>query len=209
MKLTIFGGSGRTGIHVIEQALEAGHHVTALVRTPSKLGVTHPNLNVIQGDIRDAAKIEQAVQGADAVISALGPTSNAPEFTVSNGMQHIINAMRKHAVQRLIISAGAGVGDPQDKPKPVDRLAGGLIRLFSKNVVADMTRAVTLVRESGLQWTVVRAPMLTDQPAVGSVRVAYLGGDIGIRLSRADFAAFMLQQLSDPRWVCQSPVISS
>jgi len=208
MKLAVFGGTGKTGQHVVKQALDTGHEVVALARTPSKFTNQHDRLHVVQGGILDAACVEEVIAGADAVVSVLGPSNNKPEFTISKGTDNILNAMQKHGVQRLIISAGAGVRDPQDKPGVIDRIAGFLIKTFSKNVVADMEQVVQKVRASDRNWTVVRAPMLTDQPAQGNLKVGYVG-DITPRLSREDMAAFILQQLNDDAWVNKAPAISN
>jgi len=209
MKLTIFGATGKTGRFLVEQALAKGHTVTALARSPDKLAVHHDRIKVIQGDIRDSEKVSQAVAGADAVISVLGPTSNKPEMTVSRGMDNILAAMRQHGVRRLIQSAGAGVRDPQDQPTVVHAFFGGLVRLLSPNVVKDMELVVEKVRGSGLDWTVVRVPMLTQDPATGRIREGYVGKDIGPRLSRADMADYLLRQVESKTYLGQAPAISN
>jgi len=124
-------------------------------------------------------------------------------------MDNILAAMRQHGVRRLIQSAGAGVRDPQDTPTLLHAFFGGLTRLLSPNVVADMEQVVDKVRHSGLDWTIVRAPMLTEGPATGRVREGYVGKDIGPRLTRADLAAFMLKQLETKTYVGQAPAISN
>ena len=91
MKLTIFGATGRTGRPLLEQALQAGHEVTVLVRTPEKLATENDQLTVIQGDIGEADKVDEADTGSEAVISVLGPTSNEPVYAVSQGMKNIIH----------------------------------------------------------------------------------------------------------------------
>lgn len=208
MQLTIFGGSGKTGKHLVEQALAAGHAVKALVRTPAKVSIQHPQLSLIQGDVLDSLKVDETIAGADAVLSVLGPANNKPDFIISRGMEHILSAMRQHQVRRLIISAGAGVRDPQDKPKLIDHFFGAVLKLVSGNVVADMQQVVAKVRTSDRDWTVVRVPMLTDQAPQGRYKVGYVG-DIDPRLSRADMAAFMLQQVQETRYVRQAPAISN
>lgn len=208
MKVAIFGGSGKTGRHLIQQALDAGHQVAALVRTPAKLNLQHPNLRVIQGSILEAASVSSTIQGTDAVISVLGPSSNKPEFAISRGMDNILAAMKSHGVRRIIISAGAGVREADDRPQLVDRFFGLLLGMISKNVVADMQQAVHKVKASDLDWTVVRVPMLTDAPSQGSLKVGMVG-DISPRIARADMAAFMLEQISDNRFIRKTPAISN
>ncbi len=210
MKLAIFGATGKTGQHVVQQALAAGYDVVAFARTPSKLNLhTNEQLSLVQGDIQNAAKVEEAIKGVDAVLSVLGPTTNKPEMAVTTGTQNILAAMHKHDVRRLVISAGAGVRDPRDKPKLIDHLFGLLLWLLSRNAVEDMTQVVKDVRAADLDWTVVRVPRLNDAPAVGKIRIGYLGADVGTQLSRADMADFMLRQVSDQTYLQQAPVISN
>ena len=209
MKIAIFGGTGRTGKHVVEQALAKGFEVKVLARTPSKLVIENDALTVIEGDISDEKTVEETINGVDAVISVLGPTSNEPVFEVSCGMEHILAAMKKDGVRRLIISAGAGVGDPKDEPKFINHLINFLLKLMAKNVLDDMSRTVKLVRESDLDWTVVRMPMLTDDPKTGHVKVGYVGKGTGPRISRADAAEFLLAQLDNETYLRKSPVISN
>ncbi len=209
MKLTVFGATGRTGQHVVEQSLAAGHDVTAYARNLSKLATLHERLNVVQGDITDPVCVAQAIAGADAVISVLGPTENKPDYVVTKGMNNILAAMHQYNVKRLIISAGAGVGDPQDEPKLFNHVISLLLKLLSRHVVEDMTRVVGVVRQSDREWTIVRVPMLTDDPPTGNIRVGYVGKGTGVRISRADMAAFMLQQVASHDYLYQAPVISN
>lgn len=209
MKVAVFGGTGRTGQHVVKQALDAGHEVVALARNPSKFNVQHDKLTVVPGDILDAASVAQTVQGADAVVSVLGPVSNKPDFTISQGTDLILDAMKQHGVKRLVISAGAGVRDPKDTPGLLDRFVALLLGVVSGNVVADMRQVVDKVRQSDRDWTVVRVPMLTDDPAQGNLVVSYVGQGMRPRLSREDMAAFMLKQLQDGAYVRAAPAISN
>lgn len=209
MKLAIFGATGRTGQHLVRQALERGHEVVAFARSPQKLEPDGDRLTVVQGDVQDAAKVAEAVAGADAVVSVLGPTENKPAFAVTKGTQNILDAMRQHGVQRLVLSAGAGVGDPNDAPKLINRVINALLKLVSRWVYEDMKRVVDTVRQSDVDWTVVRVPMLTDDPAGGTVTAAYVGRGMGMRLSREDMASFMLDQVTDDTYLHQAPAISS
>lgn len=209
MKLTIFGATGRTGQHLLRQALQAGHEVTVLVRDPAKLAASDARVRVVKGSLQDAACVDQAVTGADAVISVLGPSNNQPSFDISRGMGVIIQAMKARGVQRLVISAGAGVGDPQDAPGLFNRVMNVLLKAAAKNVYEDMLRTVSLVRESGLDWTVVRVPMLTDAAASGQIKVGMVGKGMGPRISRADMADFLLKQAASQEFSGKAPAISN
>lgn len=215
MKVTIFGATGGTGKLVVEQALAKGHRVTAFTRSPHKISTKAETLTIIEGDILETDKVSDAIQGAEAIISALGPADNKAEFVISRGMQHILAAMEAHSVSRLIVSTGAGVGDPNDNPKLINRIINFMLKTVSKNVYEDMAETIRLVRASSTNWTIVRAPMLTDDPSSGTIQVGWVGGgsdgapDIGMRLSREDFAAFMVDQLTDDSYLNQAPAISS
>ncbi len=109
----------------------------------------------------------------------------------------------------MIVVTGAGVSDPQDNPQFWNRIMSGLLNLLAKRVLADSLGAANLLRASGLDWTMVRVPVLTDDPSAGEPWVGYVGKGMGGRIPRADVAAFMLQQVTDDSWVQKSPVITS
>jgi putative NADH-flavin reductase len=209
LNLTLFGATGKTGQHLLAQALAAGYTITALVRNPAKLGIIHERLRVVQGDAQNRASVNEAITGADAVLSVMGPTSNEPVLAVSKGTDNIVTAMKQHNIKRLIISSGVGVRDPNDMPGIFDRLIGLLIKTVSGNVYNDMLQTVSAVRTSDLNWTVVRVPMLTDTLETGKIRVGYVGKGTGLRISRADLADFMLKQVQDPAYIGKAPAISN
>jgi len=208
MKLAIFGGTGRTGISLIRQALGAGHSVTALARSPEKL-TAHEHLSIVPSDLMDAAAVDQTIASTDAVISVLGPTSNTPDYLVSKGMSHILASMQTHRVRRLIVSVGAGVRDPNDTPGGIHLVMGVLVKLLSRHVYEDMRRVDALGRASDTDWTIVRVPMLTDDPLTGKITAAYVGKGSGMRIGRADLARFMLAQVEDLKYLHQAPAIGT
>lgn len=209
MQLTIFGATGRTGAELVQQALADGHTVTAYVRNPAKLTVSHDRLRVVAGTMDDLESIRRAVAGADAVLSALGPVTNTAARPLTEGMGHIVAAMQHHGVRRLIITTGAGVADPLDTPGLVGRFFNVMLRLFARHVLADSIGMVDVVRASDRDWTVVRVPRLNDNPGGGPLRVGYSGQGPGTQLARADFARFMLDQLASAEWLRRAPMISN
>lgn len=209
MKLAIFGVTGKTGEHLLEQALAAGNQVTALVRNPTKLTLQVSRLTVVQGEVENAAQVEATIMGAEAVISVLGPTASAPAFSISRGTQNIVAAMTKQGIRRLVVSAGAGVSDPNDTPKLSNHLIHIALALMARKVYEDMKRVVAIVRDSELDWTVVRVPMLTDDAKLGRVQAGYVGNGAGLRITRADMADFMLKLAADRRYLRQAPAISN
>jgi uncharacterized protein YbjT (DUF2867 family) len=207
VKLAVFGATGRTGRHLVQQALAAGHEIVALVRTPGKLGELAAKLDVIQGDATAIADVEKAVAGADAVLSVLGPTAGAKVMTSAG--RNIIAAMRGQGVSRLITLTGAGVRAPLDTPGFIDQLFGVLLRLFARSALEDAVGHVDAIRSSGLRWTVVRVPMLRDGPGGAPIVTGYAGQGPGTKIDRADAARFILAQLDDETWVGKAPMISN
>lgn len=211
MHLTVFGATGKTGQILVRKALEAGHELKALARTPEKLQIEHERLTVMKGDALDAAAAAEAIRGSDAVISLLGVNPKSPEPAFAAGVANIIAGMRAAGVRRLAMSAGAGVGDPNDAGGLAGKIIGGLIKLLARRAYEDGLAAATEIRAAtDLDWTMVRLPMLSDEPGGrGSLRIGYLGKGTGPRLSREDLADFMLRELEERRYVRQAPVISN
>jgi len=200
MELTIFGATGATGNCLTEQALAAGHEDTAVVRDPARLSVpAHPQLRVITADLMDPAAISPAVAGADAVLAAFGPRGTGPTTVLREGTRSVIEAMHKEGTRRLVSVSGSIVTDEGEGPamryllKPLFR--GTLLR----HATADMRGAEDEIRQSGLDWTIMRPPRLTSGPASRAYRTA-IDRNLphGTTVSRADLAACMLAVLGDP-----------
>jgi putative NADH-flavin reductase len=208
MKIVVFGASRGVGLKVVEQALEAGHVVTAFVRSPEKFGVKHANLTVFKGDSMDAAAVAKAIEGHEAVISALGPTRPPVPHMMETSAKNIVAAMKKHGIHRLVSTTGAGVRQPEDEPKFVDRFIGFLLTLLAKDAVLDSAENVKTIQASDLEWTIVRFPRLMDGERTRKYRVGFVGKDSGIQISRADGADFVLKELTEKKWLRKLPVVS-
>ena len=208
MRIVVFGASRGVGREVVKQALEAGHTVTAFVRSPSTFSLQHPDLTLCQGDALDAVAVENAIAGQDAVISALGPTRPPVPGMMETAAKNIVAAMKKHGVRRLISTTGAGVRQPEDKPKLADYLIGFLLNLLAKSVVLDSAANVKVIQNSDLDWTVVRYPRLMDGEHTGKYRFAYVSKDSSTQLSRADAAASLLKELTERQWLRKLPLVS-
>src|SRR5579871_1587897 len=203
MKLTILGATGATGTFLVSQALAAGHEVTAVVRDPARLtGPAHPRLRIVTADVMDPAAIAPAIEGADAVLSAVGPRGTGPTTVVQDSVHSIVAAMAKTGTRRLLQVSGSIVADEGESPymrylvKPVAR------RTFLRHVCADMRRGEDEIRDSDLDWTIFRPPALTGKAATGAYRTAVDRNlPHGFTISRADLAACMLAALADPATV--------
>ncbi len=208
MKLTIFGATGRTGIPLVQQALAANHTVCAFVRTPGKLPITHDQLTIVQGDATDPTAVEQAIIGADAVLSALGHTQGTPKEMQTVATRNIVAAMQRHGVRRLVSLTGAGVAAPQDQPGLINHLISFALKTFAADVLRDAQGHAEVIRNSDLDWVIVRGPMLTEGPHTGQYRVGWVGVNTGTRIARANVADFMLKQVTDTTYLRQAPMIS-
>lgn len=205
MKIALFGATGGTGQRTLEQALTQGYSVHALVRTPAKLTLENPQLTIIQGDVLDPQKVQECISGCDAVICSLGSTSNNPDTIVSAGTRQIITAMQAAGLRRLIVVTSLGVGDSKDQ---VPFFFKTLMQTVLKKSIADKEMQEQLVRESGLDWIIVRPGGLTDDPPTGD----YLFGTdktiMAGQVSRADVADFLLKQLQDDRFLGQATAVT-
>ena len=201
MNLLIVGATGGTGQQLVSQALERGHRVTALVRKEPSSEV-RPGLTSVVGNVLDPASLDRATQGQDAVLSALGHKQwFRPTRILSEGTRNLIGAMQRHGVRRLICETALGISDAWWQ-------MGLYYTLFVRPVILplyfwDKTRQEAIIRASDLDWTIVRPGMLTNGPRRSHYRH---GPRVGhwlwtVRISRADVAAFMLDQLTNARYV--------
>lgn len=209
MKLAIFGATGRSGRPLVSQALARGDDVTVLVRDAARLPQSDPNLHVITGDVHDPEAVRQTVAGADAVISVLGHRRGTGYKVLRVGSAHIVTAMRETGVRRLVVLSITAVRDPEDRPRLADRLLETVGRVLAAGVYADHMGQAATLRGSDLEWTIVRAPLLTEGPHTGSYHVGHMGGGLGARVSRADVAEFLLQQVTDTTYIGRAPLVGA
>jgi nucleoside-diphosphate-sugar epimerase len=209
MRLTIFGATGRTGKHLVEQALAAGYEVIAFVRNPSQLTTSHEHLTVVQGDATDPVAVERAVQGTDTVISVLATSASqkvAKTQPLKRGTQNILAAMKKYAVRRLIISS-AGIPQPGDLPDLRFSLLMGFVKRTVRASHEDTVGSAQVVRAADVDWTIVRMSVPTNASQTGRVQAGYVNKTMGMRITRADAAAFMLNEVQAVQYIRQAPVI--
>jgi putative NADH-flavin reductase len=216
MKLTILAATGGIGRQLLEQALAAGHDVTAVVRNPRKLPRA---VRTVTADLAaaDPGALESAVAGADAVLSGLGPRSASETGVATRGTRAIVRAMQATGVRRIVVVSAAPIGTVPSpgRPKPprhdpgdgflMRNLLSPLTKAAFRKPYADLALMEDLLRDSGLDWTVVRPPRLTDKPLSGTYRTAY-GRNLrrGLFVSRADVAHLMLRVLEQPETIKQA-----
>ena len=206
MRLLILGATGPTGRNLLEQSLAGGYEVTALVRDPSRLTVTHPRLAVMGGDATDSHALEHATTGREAVLSALGAGNSLRSEIASRAVAALVPAMHAQGVRRIIYLSAFGVGQTFEQASLVQRLA---YRTLLRQIFADKAKADAMLRASRLEWTLVYPTLLTNGARTGSYRAGDCLPMKGMpKISRADVAAFMLAQLSSREWLQRTAVIS-
>ena len=206
LRILVVGATGGTGRQLVAQALERGYAVTALARDQSRLQVTHPQLSVVRGDVLDRASVEAAMRGQQAVVSALGHKRYfGPTRILSRGTDNLLRAMEAQGVSRFVCETSLGIGDSAFR-------MGLYYTLFVIPVILpfyfwDKTRQERMIAASRCPWVIVRPGALTNGAKRGVFRH---GADVGsslwtVRVSRADVAAFMLDQLESDAYVSSSP----
>ncbi|WP_062013468.1 NAD(P)-dependent oxidoreductase [Aureimonas sp. AU4] len=206
-RLLVLGATGGTGRRIVAQALARGHEVAALVRSPEK-GAGLAGARIVVGDARDEAALARALEGQDAVISALGtPASPFREVRfLSEATRVLVKAMATAGVPRLVAITGIGAGDSRGHGGPLfDRV---IFPLLLRHVYADKNRQEAIVRASGLDWVLVRPTILNNKPAQGAVRALDdLSGFHGGSISRDDVARFVLDQVEADTWLGRTPLV--
>jgi len=204
MKLTIFGATGKTGKKAVEQALAQGHEVSAFVRDPEKLDITNEKLTLVKGDVTDAENVDQAIDGIEGVIVALGASADMQaDIVMEEGTINIVSAMKKYGAKRLIVLSSYAMSGSAEgveflkKMGMKDEQIAGI-----KPILDDKTKQENLVRKSNIEYVIVRPLMLTDEAKTGKYRVGEkLNVGVGDKISRADVADFMIKSLTNDEWL--------
>jgi len=208
-RVLIVGATGGTGRELVAQALERGLEVTALARNPESLGIEHPRLRVMRGDVLDYASVDAAVRGQDAVLSALGHRRYlGPTRILSDGTRNLLRAMESHGARRFVCETSLGLGDSAGR-------MGLYYTLFVIPVILpfyfwDKARQERAIAESRVRWVIVRPGALLNGPKRG---VRRHGRGVGsflwtVAIPRADVAEFMLDQLTDDTHVGSAPGVA-
>jgi len=212
-KLTIVAATGGIGRRLVDQALAAGHDLTAIVRNPDRLP---PGVRAVRADLgtADPGALHPAVAGADAVLSGLGPRSRAEAGVTARGTRAVVEAMKATGVARIVVVSAAPVGTVPSPGRPhpprydpgdgfvLRHLLSPLVKAALRGHYADLALMEDILRDSGLDWTAIRPPRLTDGPVTGTYRTAEDRNlRRGVLVSRADVAHLMLRVLDRPETI--------
>lgn len=206
MKLIVFGATGKTGMEVVQQALAAGHEVTAFVRDPARMALENEHLRLLAGDVMDLAAVQTAVQGQDAVVCSLGTNSLGKTTIRAAGTANIIQAMEENQVRRLVVVSAMGIGDSWSTLSSANKI---VFNTILRNARKDHEKQEALVRASSLDWTIVRPSGLTDTPLTGTYDVGENIAAKTSRISRADVAHFIIQELDEDAYVGKAVTITN
>ena len=208
MKLLILGATGGTGLQLVRQSLELNHEVAVLTRNRSKLNHTHERLTVLEGNVLDEKILLKALEGKDAVLSALGRGKSLNSSNlISKAVSTLIPAMNATGVKRVVFLSSFGVGQTFRQANFIQKI---IFRTFLRDIYADKARADERICSSSLEWTLVHPVALTNAPFTGTYIVGEKLPMKGLpKISRADVAHFMLLQLNDPGFLRKTIIVST
>lgn len=202
-RLLVMGANGGIGKQCVELALQAGHKVTAVLRTPANLTLTHHNLEVVKGDIMDPRTFEKYLENKDAVISAIGVSggfgSDKPTTLYSVGNANLLQAMQRAGVKRIFFISASAIEISPVLPFFIRLVAKYIVQKLLRNMYADLRKMEALVKKSNTLWTIMRPPQLSNKPVTGQYRIAinaFLKNCL--KISRADVAHFIINNINNP-----------
>ena len=207
MKLIIFGSTGSVGRHIVKQALQQGHEVTAFARKPEALNITHKRLSIFVGDVYDRSLVTQAMKDQDAALITLGSSKLTGDLR-SKGTKNVVTAMKQQGVDRLICQTTLGAGDSIDNLNFLWRyIIFGIILRF---VMKDHIIQEEIVKKSGLDWTIIRPSAFTDELASHKYKHGFdpKHRELTLKIPRVEVAEFMLKNLIDLQYIRKTPGLS-
>ena len=207
--IALLGATGMTVSLFLEKDLAQGYAEKALVSTPNKVATTHKHLDILQGDVLNLEAVEKLVEGTDLVVSLFGHVKGSPEWLQTNGTKNIVAAMKKYGVERLLSLSGGGLPFPEkDQPKFADKMIRWIMKVAVPKILNDAIEHHKVLEGSGLKWTIVRGPRLTNDPPKGSYRVGWVGVNASTKIARGDLADFILKQVEEEAFVHEMPFVS-
>lgn len=206
MQYALFGATGRTGEELLQKLLDRGHSLKLLVRSPGKVEIEDERIEIITGDLQDPASVAQTISGCDAVISAAGPVKSSPPGMMDTAAANTVEALGRSGIKRLVWLTGAGVLDRRDAPSFSRKIIRGIMKLVAGQVLADSEAAYHRIIASDLDYTVVRAPVLSTKPGGGTLSAGYAPPKPS-PVSRQDLAEFMISCLEKGEYIKESPMV--
>lgn len=207
--IAVIGGTGKAGKYVVNLLIQRGFHLKILLRNPKKFQIKSPQIETIQGDVKDYDTVLSLIKDTEAVISALGLGQPASETSIfSQATTNIIQAMSACNIQRYVIITGINVNTPFDKKSVKTQYATDWMYTNYPNSTADRQKEYDILLASNIDWTLIRLPLIEQTDEVGEVQIS-LEDCVGDKISATVLANFLITQLTDNKYIKQSPFLSN
>lgn len=205
MRVVVFGANGKVGTLVVQKLVADGHSVRAFVRSASPSA--NANIEVFEGDVHNAKQVAAAIKDTDAVVSALGSWGTSSKDILTSAMQAIIPAMQENGVQRIVSLTGSGARDSSDHPSIIDKCNRWAIRLVAGKILQDGESHLALLRNSSLDWTVVRSPAMHGSTKRFGYTLSRKSPLPWAIIAREDVANAMVALIATSEWAKSAPYI--
>ncbi|MBY0599381.1 SDR family oxidoreductase [Bacillus bingmayongensis] len=206
-KIAIIGANGKAGKYLVNQALQEGYFVRILTRNPQKFKISHKHLEVVKGDARDISAIRQLLQACDAVINAVGQPKKE-SYIFSTVTNHILEVMVEYRIKRYVLISGGSMDVKGDAKSVLNKIGAMLFRLLLSDMMKDKYKELKLIRDSNVNWTIVRLPFVVDGEGTGKIKES-LRDLPGIKIQNGDIAPFVIKQIHDEMYSKKCPFISN
>lgn len=224
--IAVIGGTGKSGQYLVRELIQQGFSLRLLLRNPGSfvhpkevgnlpaekvvhphVNITHPIVDLVQGDVRDPDAVEQLCQGCQAVISTLGQPKGEPSI-FSQATRHILGAMAKWSIRRYILITGLNVDTPLDKKGPATQAGTNWMKEHYPETTSDKQLEFELLRASSVDWTLVRLPLIGLTEETGEIGIS-LQDCPGNGIHTIDLARFLIRQLEDAQYIKQAPFLAN
>jgi len=208
MKICIFGADGRTGVEVVKKCLEKKHSVVAFVYNPEAKKYLPDDIDVVDGNVLNKEEVSKAIEGSDAVISVIGHIKNSDPLMQTIGITNITESMEDHGIKRIISLTGTGVRTDGDKPSLFDKLGNIIIKLIDRERIIDGIKHAEVLKESGLDWTLLRVLKLSQSKSPDTSYKLTPHGPAEAITPRSKVARIMVDLVESSKYVHKMPISS-
>lgn len=205
--IAVLGGTGKSGKYLVKQLSSQGFSFKVLLRHPEVFAQQYPSVEIVQGDARSYESVRKLVQGCDAVISTLGQPKGEPSI-FSQASTHVIKAMKEGGLRRYIMITGLNVDAPYDHKSAKTKAATDWMKANYAETTNDKQKEFELLSASGLDWTMVRLPMIDQTDEKPEIRIR-LEDCPGEKVSATSLAHFLIGQLEDKTYYAKAPFIGN
>jgi len=204
--IAIIGGTGTVGKHVAAAAIEQGYSARILARRPERVQLKSPHAIIIEGSVTDETAIHSLLEGCDGVINAFGqPMKDKPIY--SEVAARLLQGMKEIGIRRYVGVTGGSLDIEGDRKSWMNRMGARLFRLLYGDFIRDRQRELGVLRDSDLDWTLVRLPFVHERDVMKSVKVDQYDMP-GTKISNTHIARFLVDQVQDAAFLRSTPFIS-